>query len=119
MPPSSRRSRSSTPPTCCASPTSGRGEGIGAVLPCFWVYLAVGRALEGAGSPHPLYARWIATYASAEFEAMVRPVIAAADAVAERLTQAQRAAVAAHFLTTTRLEWMFFEMGLRREQWPV
>ena len=24
-----------------------------------------------------------------------------------------------HFVTTSRYEWMFWDMGLRREGWPV
>jgi thiaminase (transcriptional activator TenA) len=24
-----------------------------------------------------------------------------------------------HFLTTSRYEWMFWDMGYRREAWPV
>src|SRR4029453_9691662 len=42
-------------------------EALAALLPCYWVYWEVGKALERSGSPDPLYARWIATYASDEF----------------------------------------------------
>src|SRR3990172_7557765 len=47
-------------------------EAIAALLPCYWIYWEVGKELERAGSPDPLYARWIATYASAEFGDIVR-----------------------------------------------
>jgi len=94
-------------------------EALAALLPCYWIYGEVGKALERAGSPDPLYARWIATYASEEFGAVVRAVLAATDAVAARLQPRERAAMQRHVLTTTRYEWMFWDMGWRREAWPL
>ena len=57
-------------------------EALAALLPCYWIYWEVGKRLERAGSPDPLYARWIATYASDEFGDVVRAVLAATDAIA-------------------------------------
>ena len=54
-------------------------EAVAALLPCYWIYWEVGRALERAGSPDPLYARWIGTYAAEEFGAIVRAVLDASD----------------------------------------
>jgi len=94
-------------------------EALAALLPCYWIYWEVGKTLERAGSPDPLYARWIATYASEEFGAVVRAVLAATDAVAARRQPGERAAMQRHVLTTTRYEWMFWDMGWRREAWPL
>ena len=94
-------------------------EVIAALLPCYWIYWEVGKELEGAGSPDPLYARWIGTYASAEFGGLVRAVRDATDAIAEGLRVAEQDAMRRHFLVTSRYEWMFWEMGYRRESWPV
>jgi thiaminase/transcriptional activator TenA len=94
-------------------------EALAALLPCYWIYWEVGKTLEKAGSPDPLYARWIATYASEDFGAVVRAVLAATDAVAARLGPPERAAMLRHVLTTTRYEWMFWDMGWRREAWPL
>jgi len=94
-------------------------ENLAALLPCYWIYAEVGKTLERAGSPEPLYARWIATYASEEFGAVVRAVLDAVDAVAARLGVAEREAMRRHALTTTRYEWMFWDMGYRQEHWPV
>ena len=58
-------------------------EALAALLPCYWIYWEVGKALERAGSPDPLYARWIATYASDEFGDVVRAVLAVTDAIAD------------------------------------
>jgi thiaminase/transcriptional activator TenA len=94
-------------------------ENVAALLPCYWIYWEVGKALERAGSPEPLYARWISTYASDEFGAVVRAVLVAVDSVAARLGAAERDAMRRHALTTTRYEWMFWDMGYRQERWPV
>ena len=94
-------------------------EAIAALLPCYWIYWEVGKELERAGSPDPLYARWIGTYASTEFGSLVRAVRDATDATAARLQPVERDAMRRHFIVTSRYEWMFWEMGYRRESWPV
>ena len=94
-------------------------EALAALLPCYWIYWKVGKELERAGSPDPLYARWIGTYASREFGSLVRSVLDATDQTAARLQPAERDAMRRHFVTTSRYEWMFWEMGYRRESWPV
>jgi thiaminase/transcriptional activator TenA len=93
-------------------------ETMAALLPCYWIYWEVGKELERAGSADALYARWIATYASDEFGALVRAVLDATDRTAARLTPAERAAMSRHFLVTSRYEWMFWDMGYQRESWP-
>src|SRR5436190_1371510 len=77
------------------------------------------REFARAGSPDPLYARWIATYASKEFGDVVGAVIDATERTAARLGLREREAMARHFVTTSRYEWMFWEMGHRREAWPL
>jgi len=94
-------------------------EVIAALLPCYWIYWEVGKELERGGSPDPLYARWIGTYASEEFGGLVRAVIDATDATAARLQEVERDAMRRQFLVTSRYEWMFWEMGYRRESWPL
>jgi thiaminase/transcriptional activator TenA len=94
-------------------------EGLAALLPCYWIYWEVGKALQRAGSPDPLYARWIGTYAAEEFGGLVRDVLAVTDRIASGLTPPARESMRRHFLTTSRYEWMFWDMGYRREAWPV
>ena len=94
-------------------------EALAALLPCYWIYWEVGKRLERAGSPDALYGRWIATYASDEFGDVVRGVLTAADAVAAGVGSDERGAMERHLLTTSRYEWMFWDMGWRRESWPL
>jgi thiaminase/transcriptional activator TenA len=93
-------------------------EALAALLPCYWIYWEVGKELARAGSPDPLYVRWIATYCSPEFGAVVGAVLEAMNEVAAGLGDVERAAMRRHFRTTSRYEWMFWDMGYRCEQWP-
>jgi len=93
------------------------GEGVGAVLPCYWIYWEVGKHLMKRGSPNPRYRRWIGTYSAEEFGDEARDVIAVADELS--LSDTERDRVRRHFRTTSRYEWMFWDMGYRRENWPV
>ncbi len=94
-------------------------EILAALLPCYWIYWEVGKTLERTGSPDPLYVRWIGTYASEEFGGLTAMVLEATNAMAARLHPAEREAMERHFVTTSRNEWMFWDMGYRREAWPV
>src|SRR5258708_12715393 len=51
---------------------TGRGsyaEGVGTVLPCYWIYAEVGKHLLDRGSPNPRYQRWIDTYGGEDIHA--------------------------------------------------
>jgi hypothetical protein len=94
-------------------------EALGALLPCYWIYSQVGRRLVKQGSANPLYQRWIDTYAGEEFGAVVAEVLALTDRLATDLSGSERGRIARHFVTTSRYEWMFWEMGYRQEHWPL
>ncbi|MGP8000553.1 MAG: thiaminase II [Streptosporangiaceae bacterium] len=94
-------------------------EGVGAVLPCYWIYWEVGKELMRRGSPDPRYQRWIDMYGGEEFGEVVQSVLDVTDRLGPELTPAQRAQVHQHFRTTSRYEWMFWDMGYREESWPV
>ncbi len=93
--------------------------GLAAVLPCYWIYAEVGRHLLGRRSPDRRYQRWIDTYGGEEFAAVVRDVLDLTDRVGASLSDEEEAAAHVAFRTTARYEWMFWDMGLRRERWPV
>jgi thiaminase/transcriptional activator TenA len=98
----------------------GTFEGaLTAILPCDWIYIAVGRELEKQGSPHPLYQTWIDAYASDEVWGLVQQVIAMLDAAVEGLSEPRRASLKEHFVTASRYEWMFWDMAWRMEDWPI
>ena len=94
-------------------------EGLGAVLPCYWIYARVGGALLAESSPDPLYARWIAMYGGDEYQTVVDAAIGVADRVGATLSAVERDRVREHFVTTSRYECMFWDAAWREETWPV
>lgn len=94
-------------------------DGIGAVLPCYWIYWEVGKELQRRGSPDPRYQRWIDTYGGEEFGAAVRAVLAVTDELGPVLAPRERKRVHQHFRVTSRYEWMFWDMGYRKQTWPI
>ena len=101
----------------CATGTYA--EAVAAVLPCYWVYRDVGRELLARSSPDPLYAEWIASYGSPEFDAVVESVLAVTDGLGDDLGPSERQRCHQHFATTTRYEWMFWDAAYRQLRWPV
>jgi thiaminase (transcriptional activator TenA) len=95
------------------------GEGVGALLPCYWIYWEVGKHLLEQGSPNPRYQRWINTYGGEEYGSDAREVIAATDKLSADLSRPERDQVRRHFRVTSRYEWMFWDMAYRRQAWPV
>jgi thiaminase (transcriptional activator TenA) len=93
-------------------------EGVGAVLPCYWIYWEVGKELLRRGSPDPRYQRWIGTYGGEEFGDTVREVLAVTDSLGRSLSAGERQRVHECFRVTSRYEWMFWDMGYRMEAWP-
>ena len=94
-------------------------EGVGAVLPCYWIYWEVGKELRRRGSPDPRYQQWIDTYGGEEFGDVVREVLTVTDALGPGLATTERTLVHRHFRATSRYEWMFWDMGYRKESWPL
>ena len=95
------------------------GEGVAAVLPCYWIYWEVGKELLRRGSPDPRYQQWIDMYGSEEFGDVAREVIDVTDELGPGLGAPERDRVHRHFRTTSRYEWMFWDMGYRQQAWPV
>lgn len=87
--------------------------GLGAVLPCYWVYWEIGRhvlTIAGELDEHP-YRRWIETYADESFGAVVNEIIAVCDAAAEAFTPAERALFLELYEIGTQYEYDFWQMA--------
>ncbi|GLP75275.1 aminopyrimidine aminohydrolase [Mycobacterium antarcticum] len=94
-------------------------EGLAAILPCYWIYARVGTALADRGSPDPRFQSWIDSYGGEDFGETVARVLELTDRIGTELNPAEELAARAHFVTTARYEWMFFDAAHRREDWPV
>lgn len=93
-------------------------EGMAALLPCFWIYREVGRHIHANAVTQNPYQRWIDTYASEQFSDWVDRAIALTDACGEKANLALRERMLEAFVTSSRLEWMFWDSSFRMEKWP-
>ncbi|SDX82219.1 thiaminase II [Paenibacillus sp. CF384] len=96
-------------------------EVVAALLPCMWSYQEIGATfmkIPGA-LDHPLYREWILMYGSEEFEALTHWCIDLMDRLAEGQPEAELAQLEERFLVASKLEYMFWDMAYRQEEWPV
>ncbi len=96
------------------------GELVAAVLPCIWGYWRVGERLADQGLPdHAGYAQWIQMYAAVEQQSVAEECRTICDRIAATAGSAQIAAMKEAYITCTRYEQAFWEMGWTLEDWPV
>ena len=91
--------------------------GIAALLPCPWTYHELGEVVGRID--HPVFGPWSAVYADGLLEEGVNLWRELLDEAAEGASAEERAAILDAFLTSSRYEWMFWEMAYRQESWPV
>lgn len=91
---------------------------LAALLPCFWIYAEVGRAIVTQTAPHNPYQSWIDTYAGEDFHTLVREVRATIDAVAQEADARTLVAMHQAYTDAARLEWMFWDSAYRLGAWP-
>ncbi|MEM1610346.1 MAG: thiaminase II [Sulfolobales archaeon] len=92
-------------------------EAVASVLPCYWIYLEVGKHLEKKGSPNPLYKRWIDTYSSTTYENIVKIVLNAADKILYRVREKLWEDVVRSFRISSIYEYLFWDSAYRLEKW--
>lgn len=91
---------------------------VAAVLPCFWIYKAVGDYIyQNQSSTNNPYQTWINTYAGEDFGVLVERAIAIADSLAQQSTPAQQVLMTEAFVTGSRLEFMFWDSAYRLQRW--
>lgn len=96
------------------------GEIVAAVLPCYWIYGEVGKRLyRNRPSKPKIYRQWIETYASEAFWQPVREQIQLMDKLGAAASSSEKNLMNAHFLLSSRYEFMFWEQAYRLESWPV
>ncbi|MDQ9834232.1 thiaminase II [Acinetobacter soli] len=90
---------------------------LAALLPCFWIYAEVGRAIVSQSVPNNPYQAWIDTYAGEEFHTAVRNVIATVDKVAARCDADTLEKMHAAYTMGAKLEWLFWDSAYQQQQW--
>lgn len=91
---------------------------MAAVLPCFWIYKAVGDVIfsNQNGQKNP-YQKWIETYSGEDFGVLVNQAINICDRVAENCTEQQQKRMYDAFYTATELEFMFWDSASNLRKW--
>jgi thiaminase/transcriptional activator TenA len=90
-----------------------------ALLPCMWGYAELGQRLAAAGAPaDERYARWIEMYASPEFDELAVWCRGLVDRLGAAADDEGRARMTRAFVTCSRYELAFWEMGWTLERWP-
>lgn len=95
-------------------------ELVSALLPCTWSYWEIGKLLakvDGA-MDHPLYGDWVRMYSSDEFGQLAIWLIEVIDQLAEGKNEQELARLEEHFLITSKMELLFWDMAYRQEMWP-
>jgi len=96
------------------------GELLAALLPCMWGFSDIGQRLAQGPRPNDeRYARWIDMYSSAEFAELASWCCELVDRVAAGLPEEALRRMEGAFITSSRYEYLFWEMAWRREGWPV
>jgi thiaminase/transcriptional activator TenA len=94
-------------------------EILGCFLPCYWIYWEVGKALEKCGSPKELFRRWIQAYSSELYGSIVRQVLEVMDQVSQGAGEVDLKRIRNHFRMTSKLEYLFWDMGFQKQGWVV
>ena len=95
----------------------GLGPAAAALLPCPWTYHLM-RERVGP-SEHPLYSKWTSFYVEGFLENSVAAWRSFVDRSAQDATASEIAAMRYAFMTSSRYEYMFWNMAYTREAWPV
>ena len=100
--------------------TGDFAELVGALLPCMWGFSEIGQRLAERSRPaDERYAKWIDTYGSREFAELAEWCRDLLDRLAEGLPEPYLQKLEEAFLTSSRYEWLFWEMAWKTERWPV
>ena len=94
-------------------------EIMGCFLPCYWIYWEVGKELEKCGSPRELFRRWIQVYSSEQYGSIVQRVLDVMDQVAQGAGEGDLKLIRNHFVMTSKLEYLFWNMGFHKQAWGI
>lgn len=89
------------------------------ILPCFWVYLTVGKHIAAMAREDNPYRDWITTYSDPIFEKSNSLAIDICDRLALQASDDVRRQMTDTFVLCTKMEWMFWHSAYQKEQWPI
>jgi thiaminase (transcriptional activator TenA) len=105
--------------------TRCHAEGLAVLLPCFWVYMHVGKCmlklrdeLSDSVQRPAQFDAWIDMYGGEEFEREVQDYIAMVDVVCQTADDATLKEMEKHFTMSCKLEHMFWDQAQIKMEWP-
>jgi thiaminase/transcriptional activator TenA len=96
----------------------GTLELLTGLLPCPWTYDEFSHAWAHKLT-NPVTSRWLAWWASDEHKELVDNQKATIDRLSEGISPDREAALATAFRTSSRYEYMFWDMAYNEQFWPV
>lgn len=96
-------------------------EMIAVLLPCPWTYTEIGARLIDEVNPdqaHPFY-EWITFYGKNMDNSVTSRFCKMLDTLAVKANSEEKANMRRHFLLSCQLEYMFWDMAFKLEDWPV
>ena len=95
----------------------GLGQTAAALLPCPWSYHEIGSLLRPVA--HPVYGQWASPYMEGMLEESTNAWRSFLDQEAAQASPRERRAMREAFITSSRYEYLFWDMAYRQEAWPV
>ena len=92
---------------------------VAAVLPCFWIYLEVGKHIYRQANKVNPYQKWIDTYVDVDFETSVKDVIEVANIMATKVAATELELMDRVFYRASQFEWMFWDSAYNLETWQI
>ena len=93
---------------------------VAAVLPCFWIYKAVGDyILANQTNEENPYQTWINTYGGDDFSRSVSRAIEICDELAESCTESRQKEMLEAFVVCSKMEYLFSDPAHNLEQWTI
>ena len=93
---------------------------VASVVPCFWIYQEVGKhILNTQNKNNNIYQEWINTYASEDYENVVKDILRILDKLAEKANKEEKEEMLEAFKKASALEWMFWDSAYKLEEWPI
>jgi len=88
------------------------------LMPCEWTYSEFGKRLAPIVK-HPLHIEWLSTFGGEDHQDMNKDYREIVEHLAGDASQERRRELTSIFRTSSRYEWMFWQMSYSLEQWPV
>ena len=93
---------------------------LAVLLPCAAGYVEIGQRLKSQGLPeNTFYQDWINTYSSVEFADLTQWLIDKMNEYATNASKIKAEHLFDLYRSSSRFEYLFFEMSWRKELWPA